>query len=372
MCGIVGVYNFRDARPVDPGALGRACDAMAHRGPDGDGTYFDDSAGVGLGHRRLSIIDLGGGAQPMSTNDKTVWITFNGEIYNFRELRDDLERAGYQFHTSSDTEVILYGYQHWGDDVVCRLRGMFAFVLWDATKRRLLLARDHAGIKPIYYRIRDGQIAFASETKALESFAGEKFGVDPTGLYAYIRMGYTPAPYTMFEGVQTLAPGTRLVADGPGTTVSRFWNYTPKPLDPPPSIEEAAAELLELYSNAVRRNLVSDVPVGLLLSGGLDSGLLLSLMNQFGTGWKTFTVGFGSEFEDDELDDAAHVAAALKSDHTSVHITREQFERSLSHIVGYLEEPVSTASIVPMYFVSQRAREDVKVALIGQGPEELL
>ncbi len=372
MCGIAGVYDFRNHRPVSEAALRRGCDAMAHRGPDGDGMYRDDDAGLGFGHRRLSIIDIEGGAQPMSTADGRLWITFNGEIYNFRELRADLEKAGVRFHTNCDTEVILYGYRHWGDDVVNRLRGMFAFGLWDAPRRRLLLARDHAGVKPLYYRECDGQVVFASEVKAIEAFAGRKFGVDPTGLYAYIRMGYTPAPYTMFEGVNKLAPGTKLVVDGDGLAYSRYWNYTPRPALPAPSFDDAAEGLLERYTTAVQRNLVSDVPVGLLLSGGLDSGLLLALMNRFGSGWKTFTVGFGSQFEDDELDDAARVAAALGSDHASVHITRDQFERTLSHIVGYLEEPVSTASIVPMYFVSERARQDVKVALIGQGPDELL
>ena len=373
MCGIAGVYNFATAQPVDKPVLKRMCDAISHRGPDGDGIHLDAAQGLALGHRRLSIIDLAGGAQPMATADGALWITFNGEIYNFRELRQELVAAGHQFLTNSDTEVILHGYRQWGDGVLTRLNGMFAFALWDAQARRLLLARDQAGIKPLYYRVTSpGRLVFGSEVKAIEAFDGRVSEVDLTGLYAFMRLGYTPSPLTVFEGVRKLAPGTKLVVTLAGPEYSRWWLFHPKPFAPAPSMEEAAKQLLERYSTAVKRNLVSDVPVGLLLSGGLDSGLLLALMKKFGADWKTFTVGFGADFADDELEDAARVARALGSDHVSVRITREHFEQHLSRVVSFLEEPVSSASIVPMYFVSERARQDVKVALIGQGPDELL
>jgi len=373
MCGITGVYNFATAQPVDESVIKRMCDAISHRGPDGEGLYLDNVNGVALGHRRLSIIDLAGGAQPMSTADGLLWLIFNGEIYNYKELRRELESAGHQFRTQSDTEIILYGYRQWGDEVLNRLNGMFAFALWDSVARRMLIARDHAGIKPFYYRITPrGGIVFGSEIKALEAFDQRSSEVDVTGLYAFMRLGYTPSPLTVFEGVRKLAAGTKLVVTPAGTEYSRWWLFHPKPITPPPSFEEAAEQLLERYSAAVERNLVSDVPVGLLLSGGLDSGLLLALMNKYGSGWKTFTVGFGEDFADDELEDAARVARALGSEHASVRITREHFEQHLSRVVSFLEEPVSSASIVPMYFVSERARQDVKVALIGQGPDELL
>ncbi len=372
MCGIAGVYNFGSNQPVDPVVLRRMCTSMSHRGPDGDGLHMDDANGLGLGHRRLSIIDLSLGAQPMATADEKLWITFNGEIYNFKELKQELVAAGHQFKTNCDTEVILYGYRQWGDEVLNRLNGMFVFALWDAPNRRLLIARDHAGVKPLYYRLTPGQIIFGSEVKVIEAYDDQTSDVDPAGLYAFMRLGYTPAPLTAFANINKLAPGTKLVVTARGATYSRWWLFHPKPITPPPTFEEAAEELLRRYSVAVKRNLISDVPVGLLLSGGLDSGLLLALMNQFGANWKTFTVGFGNEFADDELDDAARVAKALGSEHASVRITREHFEKHLAQVVGFLEEPVSTASIVPMFFVSERARQDVKVALIGQGPDELL
>lgn len=373
MCGITGVYHFKTAQPIPESTIKRMCDVIGHRGPDGEGFHLDNENGVALGHRRLSIIDLAGGAQPMSTTDGKLWLIFNGEVYNYKELRAQIEPGGHHFRTQSDTEIILYGYRQWGDGVLNRLNGMFAFALWDSVKKRMLIARDHAGIKPLYYRITpQGAIVFGSEIKTLEAFDQHVSEVDLTGLYAFMRLGYTPAPLTVLEGIRKLAPGTKLVVTPAGTDYSRWWLFHPKPFKPEPSFEDAADQLLDRYTTAVKRNLVSDVPVGLLLSGGLDSGLLLALMNNFGSGWRTFTVGFGAEFADDELEEAARVARSLGSEHTSVLITRENFEEHLSRVVTFLEEPVNAASIVPMYFVCQRARQDVKVALIGQGPDELL
>ncbi|HRI12547.1 MAG TPA: asparagine synthase (glutamine-hydrolyzing) [Verrucomicrobiota bacterium] len=373
MCAIAGIITGPDADPVDELALRRMCSAMAHRGPDGSGFYIDQASGVGLGHRRLSIIDLEGGSQPMATPDGTLVITFNGEIYNHRELRRELEGAGYEFRTSSDTEVLLLGYRHWGDAVLYRINGMFAFGLWDQRNDRVVLARDSAGIKPLYYRILGPrQLVFASEANAIEAFDRRKPDIELAALYSYMRLGYTPSPLSINAGTGKLAPGTMLTVSSGGIRQSRWWASRPRPFNPPPSFADAAKRLLELYSAAVRRNLVSDVPVGLLLSGGLDSGLLLALINECGSRVKCFTATYGTDDLDDELVDANGFARALGNPHAAARISRKLFEDQLSHVVASLDEPIGSASIVPMFFVSQRARADVKVALMGQGPDELL
>ncbi len=343
---------------------------MRHRGPDDEGYFVQEK--IGLGFRRLSIIDLEGGHQPMSDQEKTTWVVFNGEIYNFKELRSELEGFGHVFRTRCDTEVIVHGYKQWGDEVLNRLNGMFGLAVWDATRRRLLLARDPYGIKLIYYRVHGGSLWFGSEMRAVCAAMGnEKPEADPEALSLFLRFRYTPSPYTAVKGVRKLAPGTKLVLQDGACEASRWYNFSPAPFSPPKSVAEAGEELLDLYRKAVRRQLVSDVPLGLLLSGGIDSGLLLALMNENGTDWPTYTVGYGESYADDELADAEETARILKSRHTSVRITRAFFEKELSSIVGSLEEPIATSSIVPMYFVCKRAHEDVKVCLVGQGPDEL-
>jgi asparagine synthase (glutamine-hydrolysing) len=307
----------------------------------------------------------------MSDWEETVWVVFNGEIYNFLELRRELEGFGHVFRTKSDTEVIVHGYKQWGDDVLDRLNGMFGLAIWDARQRRLILARDAFGIKLVYYRIDGDRLYFGSEIRAVRATMPERPEVDPTALNLFLRYRYTPAPYTMFQGVRKLAPGTKLTVEDGRYQLSRWYRFKPTPFVPPKSVQEAREELLGLYKQAVRRQLISDVPVGLLLSGGIDSGLLLALMNLNGSNWPTYTVGYGSSFTDDELADATETARLLGSKHSSVRITRSIFEGRLQRIVASLEEPVATSSIVPMYFVCERARQDVKVALIGQGPDEV-
>ena len=369
MCGICGQFNFARNDPVQPETIRRMTESIRHRGPDDEGYLFDGP--VGLGFRRLSIIDLAGGHQPMSDAEETVWVILNGEIYNFKELRAELGKSGHRFRTNSDTEVIIHGYKEWGAEVLNHLNGMFGLAIWDVKKRRLIVARDAMGIKMIYYRIARGQLMFGSEIRPLLAAENSRPEVDPVALNLFLRFRYTPSPLTIFQGIRKLAPGTMLVLEAGKCLEERWYNYAPIPFSSPKEDKEATHELLELYKAAVRRHLLSDVPVGILLSGGLDSGLLLALMNEQGGPWPAYTIGYGETFEDDELADAAETASLLGARHITVRLDQAEFERSLPGIVGCLEEPIAASSIVPMYFVSQRARQDVKVALIGQGPDEL-
>jgi asparagine synthase (glutamine-hydrolysing) len=360
MCGIAGQFNFQRREPVERETIARMARSIAHRGPDDEGFFV--SGPVGLGFRRLSIIDLA---------QETVWVIFNGEIYNYRELRNQLQNKGHQFRTSSDTEVIIHGYKQWGTDVFNHLNGMFGLAIWDVQKERLIVARDAMGIKLIYYKIDNGALTFGSEIRAILAAQKSRPDVDPMALNLFLRFRYTPSPLTIFQGIRKLAPGTMLVVEKGQCREERWYKFIPTPFPTPKKKEEAASELLELYRGAVKRHLLSDVPVGVLLSGGLDSGLLLALMNEQGGPWPAYTVGYGESFEDDELTDAAVTASLLGARHVKVRLDQTEFERALPKIVESLEEPIATSSIVPMYFVSQRARQDVKVALIGQGPDEL-
>lgn len=369
MCGICGQYNFGSPAPVRRSDIKAMTDSIAHRGPDDEGQYVDGP--LGFGFRRLSIIDLSGGHQPMSDQEESVWVVFNGEIYNFQKLRQELQGHGHVFRTNSDTEVIVHGYKQWGDEVLNRLNGMFGLAIWDVRQQRLLVARDPFGIKLIYFRIDRDRLYFGSELRAVRATMPHKAEIDPTSLNLFLRYRYTPSPYTILKGVHKLAPGTKLTVQNGAYQVSRWYCFKPEPFSPAKSPDEAREELLSLYKDAVRRQLISDVPVGLLLSGGIDSGLLLGLMNLNGKSWPTYTVGYGSTYADDELADAAETARLLGSKHSSITITKAIFEEALPKIVGSLEEPIAASSIVPMYFVCQRARQDVKVALVGQGPDEL-
>ena len=307
----------------------------------------------------------------MSDADESVWVVFNGEIYNYLELRSELEKFGHRFRTQSDTEVIVHGYKQWGTDVFSHLNGMFGVAIWDVRRRRLVVSRDAMGIKLVYYRDAQGQLTFGSEIRPILAADGTQPDIDPIALNLFLRFRYTPAPLTIYAGIRKLAPGTMLVVEDGRCREVRWYNFTPTPFEKPLVDREAEAQLLELYRGAVKRHLLADVPVGILLSGGLDSGLLLGLMGENGRDWPAFTVGYGSSFADDELADAAESARLLGARHIPVLLDQAEFERSLPKIVRSLEEPIASSSIVPMYFVCQRARRDVKVALIGQGPDEL-
>ena len=369
MCGICGQFNYQRQAPVWRGDIEKMARSMVHRGPDDEGYYV--SGPLGLGFRRLSIIDIEGGHQPMSDPTGSIHVVFNGEIYNFPELRRELEAFGYVFRTRCDTEVIVFGYMQWGDEVLNRLSGMFALAIWDEAKRRLIIARDPYGIKPIYYRIEAGKVSFGSEIRAILAVNHESPDADPKALNLFLRYRFTPSPHTIFKGIRKLAAGTMLTFEDEAYSVRRWYRSHPRPFSDRKSERQAGHELLEIYKRAIKRHLLSDVPLGLLLSGGVDSALLLALMNLYGKSWRTFTVGYGESFVDDELAYARQTAAAFASNHTEVLLDRETFEDALPRVVEFMEEPVATPSILPMFFVCERARQDVKVALIGQGPDEL-
>jgi asparagine synthase (glutamine-hydrolysing) len=369
MCGICGQFNFGTSVPVRRADIAAMTRSMTHRGPDDEGYYI--AGPLGFGFRRLSIIDLSGGHQPMSDQEESVWVIFNGEIYNFPELKRELQSHGHVFRTNSDTEVIIHGYKQWGDEVLNRLNGMFGLAIWDVRQRRLVLARDPFGIKLLYYRINNNSLIFGSEMRAVRATMPGNMEIDPTSLNLFLRYRFTPSPFTILKGVHKLAPGTKLTVQDGSYQVSRWYRFKPEPFAPQKTVDEAREELLSIYKAAIRRQLISDVPVGLLLSGGIDSGFLLGLMNLNGSSWPTYTVGYGATFADDELTDAAETARLLGSKHTGVTITKSIFQEALPKIVAALEEPIAASSIVPMYFVCQRAHQDVKVALVGQGPDEL-
>ena len=369
MCGICGQIKIASDEPVDQPTIRRMAQTIFHRGPDDDGYFFDRS--LGFGFRRLSIIDLAGGHQPMADAEESVWLVFNGEIYNYQELRAELESHGHQFRTSSDTEVIIYGYKQWGNDVFNHLNGMFGVAIWDVKKRKLVVARDAMGIKLIYYKIADGKLNFGSEIRPVLAADESRPQVDPAAVNLFLRFRYTPSPLTIFQGVRKLAPGTMLVVENGKCREERWYDFRPEPFVKMPSDRAAAEELSQLYRGAVKRHLLADVPLGILLSGGLDSGLLLALMNEHGRDWPAYTIGYGKNYADDELVDAAETASLMGARHHQVMLDQEAFEKSLPNIVRYLEEPIAASSVVPMYFVCQRARQDVKVVLLGQGPDEL-
>src|SRR6266496_1530873 len=257
MCGICGQFNFVRSEPVESETIRRMAQTMVHRGPDDDGYFISGS--LGLGFRRLSIIDLAGGHQPMSDAEETVWVILNGEIYNFKELRAELEGRGHYFRTRSDTEVIIHGYKEWGIDVLNHLNGMFGLAIWDVNEKRLVVARDAMGIKLIYYKIDNGQLTFGSEIRPILPAKDSKPEVDPVALNLFLRFRYTPSPLTIFQGVRKLAPGTMLIAEKGKCREERWYKHTPEPFEFPKNEEEVREELFSLYRGAVKRPLLSDV-----------------------------------------------------------------------------------------------------------------
>ena len=371
MCGICGVYNYKDDENISRSLINKMTSSIVHRGPDDDGIYL--SKNLGLGFRRLSIIDLSfNGHQPMSNKNKGVWVVFNGEIYNFKEIRNELEQSGYSFNSNSDTEVIVHGYEKWGEDVLNHLNGMFGLAIWDETKRKLILARDRMGIKMVYYSFSDKGIIFGSEVKAVTEVMHDSPDIDPDGLSLFLQYRYTPAPFTIYKGIRKLAAGEKLVLqEGAPPRKEVWWKYKPKVEYNKFKISDYEDKLIELYSNAMKRHLISDVPVGLLLSGGMDSAMLLALMNKHGADWPTFTIGYGEEYKNDELSDAARTAQMLGVRNYNLRLGQRDFEDSLPKVISMLEEPIASSSIVPMYHVCGLAKKYVTVAMVGQGPDEL-
>ncbi len=368
MCGIAGRYNFDSERPVDAATLRAMTQAIAHRGPDADG--FHVGPGIGLGHRRLSIIDLTTGDQPLGNESGTVQVVFNGEIYNFADLRSELEADGHRFRTRSDTEVIAHGYEQWGDRVVDRLRGMFAIALWDGPRRRLLLVRDRLGVKPLYYCVTRHGIVFGSEIKALLQDDEVGRAWNPEALDAYLALQYVPCPRTIYRDVWKLAPGHLLVAENGRVGVRRYWDLAFTGDGDPAREEEYLERLDALVTESVRLRMISDVPLGAFLSGGIDSSLVVAAMTAAQRGRVVSTsVGF-AEQAFNELDYARAVARHLGTDAHEQTVTPDVAD-ILPKLVWHLDEPFADSSAVPTYYVSAAARQHVTVALSGDGGDEL-
>jgi asparagine synthase (glutamine-hydrolysing) len=367
VCGIAG-FIARSGEQIDARDIQRMCEAIVHRGPDDSGIYCRGK--VGLGMRRLSIIDVSGGHQPIHNEDQSVWVVFNGEIYNFAELKRELESRGHQFYTHSDTEVIIHLYEEMGSDCVRRLRGMFAIALYDKKRDLLLLARDRLGKKPLHYAVSDGRLLFGSEIKAMLAVAPELAQVDPLGIVQYFQFGYIPDPNTAFQVIRKLPPGYLLEYSNGNVHLKQYWDVPEYGTREPASEEECLEQLESLLSEAVRLRMISDVPLGALLSGGVDSSLVVGLMARASSApIKTFSIGF----ENQDFDEAQHARAVSERFGTEHHelIVKPNIRETIEVITRSLEEPFGDSSVVPTYHVSRMARQHVTVALTGDGGDEL-
>jgi asparagine synthase (glutamine-hydrolysing) len=371
MCGITGVVNFEKDAQVDPALLRRMCNAMVHRGPDDEGIYTQGC--VGLGIRRLSIIDLRSGHQPISNEDGTVWIVFNGEIYNHAVLREQLIACGHHFRTASDTEVIVHLYEEHGRDCVQYLQGMFAFAIWDKRQRRLFIARDRLGIKPLYYRLSAESFVFGSEIKVL--LAHPEVGAEfrRAVLPEYLAFGYLSGPETFYRGILKLMPGHWLEIDDQGQLkIQQYWDLDVAKEERVLNESYYANAYRDLLENAVSSHLMSDVPVGVFLSGGLDSSAVAALMTHIRRApVETFSVGY-LEQSYSELPHARLVAQHLNSVHHEVLVSQREFFDALPKLIWHEDEPIVWPSSVALYFVARLARERVKVVLTGEGSDETL
>jgi len=372
MCGICGIAApTRLHRRIGEAELVRMRDTLTHRGPDDAGIFI--AGGVGLGHRRLSIVDLGGGHQPMSNEDDTVRIVFNGEIYNHQELRPMLEDRGHIYQSHSDTETIIHLYEEFGPRGVERLRGMFAYAIWDGARRQLVLARDRVGIKPLYYVLsEDGTLYFASEIKALVEARAVKPELNYDALADYAANRFTSGEDTLFRGVKRLLPGHVLVWREGKIGIERYWNLSFAKSDERLSDDQYVERFDELFRECVESHLMSDVPLGMFLSGGIDSSAIAAVMSGMTREpIKTFSVAF-AEREANELEFARAVARAYKTDHHEIIVSPEQYFDVLPTLIYHEDEPLAHPSSVPLYFVSKLARDHVKVVLTGEGSDELL
>jgi asparagine synthase (glutamine-hydrolysing) len=367
MCGIAGIA-VSNGRPVDAETIHQMCEMIVHRGPDDEGIYT--TSGIGLGMRRLSIIDLSTGQQPVHNEDRTIWVVFNGEIYNFRELRKEMENAGHRFYTHSDTEVIVHLYEEFGVGCIQKLRGMFAIALYDERRRYLLLARDRMGEKPLHYAVSDKQLMFGSEIKSLLAVAPELEEIDRDAILQYFYFGYILDPQTAFRRIQKLPPGHLLEFENGRAEVRRYWDL-PDFGTVELKSEDEYLELLEHeLEEAVRIRLVSDVPLGALLSGGIDSSTVVALMARASSKpVKTFSIGFSKE-DFNEAGAARAVAARFGTEHHEL-IVEPKVDETLEELTRSLEEPFADSSIIPTYHVSRLTRQYVTVALSGDGGDEL-
>lgn len=375
MCGIAGLVQLR-GEPISTVALKRMTDAIAHRGPDGEGHFVDGA--TGLGHRRLAIMDLSpAGRQPMASADRRFTIVYNGEVYNFQELRVELEALGHQFHSRTDTEVVLKAYAQWGEGAIARLNGMFAFAIWDRERRELLLARDRYGVKPLYFAERSGHFAFGSEVKAILAYPAFRAELDAEALVEYLTFQNFFTERTLFSGINLLPPGCtmRIGPSGAGAP-KRYWDYAFVDPDHPASEAEYVEELDRLFRQAVSRQLVSDVDVGVYLSGGMDSGSVTAIAARQLPYVKSFTCGFdlrsasGVELGYDERETAEYMSYLFKTEHYEVVLKAGDMERVMPRLAWHIEEPRVGQSYPNMY-AAQLASRFVKVVLSGTGGDEL-
>jgi asparagine synthase (glutamine-hydrolysing) len=373
MCGIAGIVAADRLHADDRDRVRGMRDLLTHRGPDDAGIFVDDRAA--LGHRRLSIVDLAAGHQPLANEVDTIWIVFNGEIYNHQSVRAELEAAGHQYKTRSDTETIVHAYEQWGDAAVEHLRGMFAFAVWDAPRRRLLLARDRLGVKPLYWAVAQGRLLFASEIKAILESGLIRAEANERALPELLGTRYLSGSETLFKGIHRLQPGHTLVYDKGTVVIQRYWDI---PAGEPSSElaglsdTDLVCRFRELLEEAVRIRLMADVPLGMFLSGGLDSSAIAALMaRMIDRPLQTFSVAF-KQRAFSELDYARQVSTAINADAHEIVIDDEDFFGALPRLIWHEDEPIAHPSSVPLYFVSALARQHVKVVLTGEGSDELL
>ncbi len=370
MCGITGWVNLKpNTLEVDRAVLHSMCDTITHRGPNSEGIWTDDY--VALGMRRLSIIDLHTGDQPVYNDDKSVVVMMNGELYNYREVRADLEKLGHKFVTQTDTEIVPHLYEVYGDDFVDHLNGMFAISLWDSRRKRLVLARDRYGEKPLYYGVFDNKLIYGSEPKALLAHPSVTRELDLEAFRQYLSFDYVPAPRSIFKGISKLPAAHIMTVENGEVKIRRYWNLTFNKKGQVKSLENAAAELRALLSDAVRMRLVADVPLGVLLSGGVDSSAIAAFATQHATETvKTFSIGF-SEDSFDETKYARLVAKHLGTDHYEEILSAAKAGDLISEIGTWLDEPLSDGSLIPTYLLARFVRKHVTVALGGDGGDEL-
>lgn len=372
MCGITGWANLNSRALPAEGAqelLHSMCERMVHRGPDSEGLFV--TSGCALGMRRLAIIDLVTGEQPVFNEDRSVVVILNGEIYNYRELRADLEKDGHAFRSASDTEVLPHLYEQYGDEMVTRLNGMFAFALWDEKRRRLFIARDRFGEKPLYWGVFDNQLLFASEPKVLLAHPSVRPSLNLQALRQYLSFDYVPAPLSIYEGINKLPAAHTVSLENGQVTIDRYWRLSYAKTEPVPSEQEAAEHLLELLADSVRMRLVSDVPLGVLLSGGVDSSTVAALaVRSSSEAVKTFSISF-AEASFDESRYARGVAKFLGTDHHEERLSANLAANLVSEIGSWIDEPFSDPSLVPTYLLSRFTRKHVTVALGGDGGDEL-
>lgn len=389
MCGICGIADSQNR--IEPAEIRRLVDSLEHRGPDDEGVLLVGNNGAelsqtfedpgfapiyALGHRRLSILDIEGGAQPMSNEDDSVWITYNGELYNCQELREELSTAGHLFKTNhSDTEVILHAYEEWGVEGFNRFNGIFSFGLLDLRKKRLLLARDHFGVKPLYYFFNGNRFIFASEIKTILACDDIDRELDLFALNDYLSFRYVPSPRTAFQNIFKLEAGGFLELDLEKFSILNISNYTIRKItiDYQKSLNQWVSEYQELFEHAVKRQLISDVEIGALLSGGVDSSAVCAVATKaLGRPIRTYTVGFKDFPEGNEIDDASKFAKDIGAIHKNVIIDNCDFVNVLDKVAWFMDEPIATSSAIPLYYLTKEIKKDVKVVLTGQGADEPL